>query len=36
VTSDEYNRTAGDAEAMAAWDAANTADQDDRMAGAEW
>jgi ribonuclease HII len=33
---DEYNRTANDAEAMAAWDTANTADQDDRMAGAEW
>jgi hypothetical protein len=33
---DAYNRDASDAEAMAAWDAANDAEQADRLAGAEW
>jgi hypothetical protein len=33
---DEYNRTAGDADVMAVWDAANATEQDERLAGAEW
>ena len=33
---DEYNRTAVDTAALAAWDAANTIEQEKRMAGAEW
>jgi hypothetical protein len=33
---DEYNRLGSDAAEMAAWDAANTADQDERLTGAEW
>jgi hypothetical protein len=33
---DEYNRSSSDDAAMAAWDDANTAEQDERLAGAEW
>jgi hypothetical protein len=33
---DEYNRTAVDTAGMAAWDAGNATDQDERLAGAEW
>lgn len=33
---DEYNRAGSDAAEMATWDAANIADQDERLAGAEW
>lgn len=33
---DEYERTATDADAMAAWDAASTVERDGRLAGAEW
>jgi len=33
---DEYDRIAADTDAMKAWDAADAADQDARLAGAEW
>jgi hypothetical protein len=33
---DEYNLTASDTDAMAVWDAANDAEQNERLAGAEW
>ncbi len=33
---DEYNRAAVDTAAMAVWDQANAAEQDQRLAGAEW
>jgi hypothetical protein len=33
---DAYNRRADDADAMTAWDAANDAEQAERLAGAEW
>lgn len=33
---DEYNRSADDTAGMAAWDAGNATDQDQRLAGAEW
>jgi hypothetical protein len=33
---DEYDRSAADADAMSAWDAADAAEQDARLAGAEW
>lgn len=33
---DEYNRTSTDTADMAIWDASNTAEQDQRLAGAEW
>jgi hypothetical protein len=33
---DEFNRSAADRDAMATWDAANEAEQDARLAGAEW
>lgn len=33
---EEYNRSAGDADAMAVWDAANAIEQRERLAGAEW
>jgi hypothetical protein len=33
---DEYDRSAGDADAMTAWDAVDAVEQDQRLAGAEW
>jgi ribonuclease HII len=33
---DAYNQGSSDGADMAAWDAANAAEQDERMAGAEW
>lgn len=33
---DEYDRASSDAVDMAVWDAASTAEQDERLAGAEW